>query len=496
MQIAGTGKKLDAGLLEIERLARLVETDGACALPGSTIKYDRFMPLMERAVERGYVSREHADFVAHGLRWGFTMGIDVKKLHGKRAFKNYKSAEDARPYITKAVRKRVSSGKTVCVGAWDRLKDRDRLPWMSWRIFPMGAVPKPLEPEERRPISDHTISGLKEVTDTASLRHSLDAYNELAEWLKPGYFMSVMDVDAAFLLLPLAVSLWPFFLFAWYTGDEGSETSLFMHLFADFGAAGVPGTFKIFFTDVVVGIARSEMVLTLPMVIYVDDMGVIGDTEDQVNAERAAFADFTGSQLGVYMKELKDRTAALVQLMIGFWWDSIARTRSLEERKFKAYVDLLFELSSARVLSLKDMQSAAGKMQRAVLTLPPGAACFLANLFALMRGLSMPWQRRRVPAKARSDFQAVSPPRRLPRQPGAYGGLTVWAAARLHRDTCAVVGLFLWAIPTQAFDEGMPDATCRLGPAHVLPLRTFKKTYRQNGLRVTAPLYAQSVKAR
>ena len=40
--------------------------------------------------------------------------------------------------------------------------------------------------------------------------------------------------------------------------------SLFANIFGDFGAAGMPGTFKRFFVDVVVNMARSVRVLTLP----------------------------------------------------------------------------------------------------------------------------------------------------------------------------------------------------------------------------------------
>ena len=216
------------GLAELDRLRCVVEERGACALPGSTIRYHRFMKLMRRAVSRGYVSREHGEFVADGLRNGFRMGVDVSKLLGKRAYKNYKSAVEATPYVSKATRKRVDAGKTICLGEFDSRTDRHVLPWRAWRIFPMGAVPKPLEPEERRPTSDHTKTGLKDATDSDSLRHTLNTYNEIAEYLMPGYYMSVMDVDAAFPILPLAPALWPFFLFVWeevsgVTGCSGAR---------------------------------------------------------------------------------------------------------------------------------------------------------------------------------------------------------------------------------------------------------------------------------
>ena len=39
----------------------------------------------------------------------------------------------------------------------------------------------------------------------------------------------------------------------------------------DFGTRGMPGTFKIFFVDVVLNMARAAEVLTIPMTVYVDD---------------------------------------------------------------------------------------------------------------------------------------------------------------------------------------------------------------------------------
>ena len=53
-------------------LEEQVKTDGACTLPGVSIAYDLFMPIMMRAVARGYVRQDHADFVANGLRYGST----------------------------------------------------------------------------------------------------------------------------------------------------------------------------------------------------------------------------------------------------------------------------------------------------------------------------------------------------------------------------------------------------------------------------------------
>ena len=112
-QIAGTGI-----LDEMLRMANLVETQNACALPGCTIKYDSFMHCMRRAQSRGYVEDRYADFVADGLRNGFTCGVDRSRVAGKRVFRNYKTALDARAAVTKAIGRRVERSKSLALGPW------------------------------------------------------------------------------------------------------------------------------------------------------------------------------------------------------------------------------------------------------------------------------------------------------------------------------------------------------------------------------------------
>ena len=68
--------------------------------------------------------------------------------------------------------------------------------------------------------------------------------------------MYVSDVEAAFPMIPLLPALWWVFMFKFFADDETMDESLYMHMFGDFGAAGLPGTFKIFFVDVLVQMAR------------------------------------------------------------------------------------------------------------------------------------------------------------------------------------------------------------------------------------------------
>ena len=72
--------------------------------------------------------------------------------------------------------------------------------------------------------------------------------------------------------------------------------------------------------------ARSEMVLTLPLPVYVDDAALIGNEgggdEDLVNMEMQRFQEWSARVTGVTWKASKDKKAAVPQVYIGFWWDS------------------------------------------------------------------------------------------------------------------------------------------------------------------------------
>ena len=220
--------------------------------------------------------------------------------------------------------------------------------------------------------------------------------------------MAVHDIDSAFPLLPLSPLVWPFFIFAWPAppavsgASEGGEEQCWLHwnLCGDFGAKGMPGTFKFFLVDVLVGMARSEGALSIPMVVHVDDCSLIADSEELVNREASNLECFV-SILGVFFKFSKHRPASQNQFVLGLWWNSITRARSLDESKVLEYVGMFLDFASRRSLSLREIQAVCGRLQRACLTFPPGAACLLANLFGLMRGLLSAGSRRRVSSSCR-----------------------------------------------------------------------------------------------
>ena len=100
--------ELPEGLALVEHYRQVVRDQGACALPGVSVKYDTFIPAMWRAVATGHVKHENACFLADGLRYGFTAGVDESQMTGHRWFSNYKSALERRDDVTRAIMKRVT----------------------------------------------------------------------------------------------------------------------------------------------------------------------------------------------------------------------------------------------------------------------------------------------------------------------------------------------------------------------------------------------------
>eukprot|EP00965_Chrysotila_dentata_P064976 2154371-Pleurochrysis_carterae.AAC.1 len=164
---------------------------------------------MMRAVARGYVAEASAHFVRRGLLRGFDLSVDVSSLRRKMNFRNYRSVLSNRAAVSKALRKRLHSGKTICLGTYER-GNSHLLPWNTFRVFPMGAVEKPLEPGEVRVTSDHTRSGVNAATQLGELAHSITSYDDVIRFLEKGCNLRVSDVEGAFPLLPLAPEVWAF----------------------------------------------------------------------------------------------------------------------------------------------------------------------------------------------------------------------------------------------------------------------------------------------
>ena len=131
---------------ELRRLEALVYEGNACMLPGCSIKYDNFMPIMWRAVSRGYVKDYHARFVADGLRNGFSLGVQRDLLKGHRVFRNYPSAYEAHDSVSAAVQSRIDAKRSYVLGPWSDAKLILYGLYENFFVFPMGAVPICLSP--------------------------------------------------------------------------------------------------------------------------------------------------------------------------------------------------------------------------------------------------------------------------------------------------------------------------------------------------------------
>jgi hypothetical protein len=384
------------------------EQAGVSKLPGNTINLEKFKQRLPACVAAGLVAQADSDYILHGLEFGFDLHVDSSKLPGKRVFKNYKSAYESKDKVHDALTKRVRAGKTMKLGGFDGRACN--LPGVQGRTVSQGAVPKKLEPDSARPFSDHTKSGFNGACDISFLEHSLDTYNEISRALKPGYYMRVEDVDGAYPILPLAPSTWKFMYVWWYDVDipiveQDGPNTLYVHMFGDFGTSAMPGVWdKIF--RCVKAMATLDGVLNLPMPHYVDDNSIIGPDEFYVNDTAEKLGAYL-QDCGVSFKHLKSRAAATRQLVIGFWWDSIKRTRTLECEKLDAYLLMFKDMSTRRVVTLHELQVLVGRLHRAILTMPPGSSIFLSRILPLMSGLSMPWHKRRLSAGAREDITSV-----------------------------------------------------------------------------------------
>jgi len=368
-----------------------------------------FADKLPLCVSAGLVEAEDAAFVLHGISNGFDMAVDHLKMLGRRVHKNYSTAYEHKEKVHNAMLKRVGAGKTVRLGAFNG--HPADLPPGAGTVVPLGAVSKKLDPDSVRPISDHTKTGLNDAVDLSGLQHTLDTYNEISRALKPGYYMRVEDVDGAFPNLPLSPAVWRYMYLWWYDterplSEQSGPNTLYVHTFADFGAAPLPGIWEKFYRCIK-AMAALDGVLTLPMPHYVDDNSVIGPSETEVNTMAVNLTGYM-KLLGVPFKEEKSRAAAVRQLVLGFWWDSVARTRTLEAEKLVVYRASFLAASESNLLTLHELQVLVGRLHRAIMTLPPGSNVFLARILPLLSGLKLPWHRRRVTAGARSDLRAVA----------------------------------------------------------------------------------------
>ena len=384
-------------------------------LRGNTLRHDKLIPLLQKAVRESTLSPDRYSRMMSLLRFGADLFIDQEYLLSHlppRVYRrNYPSAYENKAEVTDAIASRVRSGRTLKLGAFKASEFKD-LPVRQAIIFPLGAVPKPgTSPPEFRPFGDHTKSRLNEAG--RPWKHSLDALNELKRKLSRGKFMRMSDIDGAFTLLALMPWLWPYMLFVWFDVDAPLDTQsgagvLYCHLFADFGTVGCPLEWFEFFTTIL-DLARMECVLRSDLILYVDDLSHIGDeggdalTLDQEGEELDLFL----GECGVPTKARKTKHAAQLQLSLGLWWNTVNFVLWLAQEKVERYREFLTEQSTRRVVNLREMQRVAGREQRIALTLMPGSKVLLANNFILMSGLRLPHHHRRTTKAWRADRAAM-----------------------------------------------------------------------------------------
>ena len=129
-----------------------------------------------------------------------------------------------------------------------------------------------------------TRAGLNVATDMTGFRFALTALDEMSWFFSTDTFMRVSDVADAFFNVPLHPNVWPFFC-RFFSAPDSVVEHFYLHTSADFGAAGMPGIFRLLCVRCVVLTARAAQVLTLPMAVYVDGNCLMGPCRGRVDAE-------------------------------------------------------------------------------------------------------------------------------------------------------------------------------------------------------------------
>ena len=172
-----------------DRWVYKVHTRGWSSMDGYTLNLAEFEDILPKAVEAGYgdVSLAEAEYVLRGLRYGFDLEHDESLMPpGQTYYRNYKSAFDNSQKITDALLKRVRQGKTLKLGPW---QVEDGFPHGEGCNVPNGGVPKKLEPDVIRPVSDHTKTQFNAASRSDRVKHTLDTYNEIALALEKGFYI-------------------------------------------------------------------------------------------------------------------------------------------------------------------------------------------------------------------------------------------------------------------------------------------------------------------
>ena len=79
-----------------------VEKMGVHSLDGYNINLAKFKLTLPDCVSQGLVSQEDADYVLHGLEFGYDLGVDHDMLKGRRVHKNYSTAYENKGKLHKA----------------------------------------------------------------------------------------------------------------------------------------------------------------------------------------------------------------------------------------------------------------------------------------------------------------------------------------------------------------------------------------------------------
>jgi hypothetical protein len=382
-------------------------------LQGCQVNYSVFDDMLVAAQAAGCVSADIAAQVRHGFMHGFSMGVQMDKLHGRVQVGNYSSALDYKDEVAAELRKRILKGKTVGPLAWNGVDD---LPFAVARVNALGSVEYKWERWRRRCIEDASAPAGEAVNDACvGPAHTITAAVDVDDWVTPSCWITKDDLEMAFPIMPVERKEIPFLLVAFHDVhgnlEDASDACLYAHLCANFGPRPWPYHLHVLVTALV-GIFRHQGIVGVAH--FVDDLPKVTSQVthphlrcDQLElAARAEQRQLEGilKRCGMPDKKIK-RECFQRGDVLGYIYDTVAFTKSLPVEKHVRCLVLVILALRGRSLTLAARQQLYGVLQHAAGVMPFEMKSLLQPGYAATAGLNRKHHKARVVGRERRCLQ-------------------------------------------------------------------------------------------
>jgi len=228
--------------------------------------------------------------------------------------------------------------KLLDAGAIRRSSCREVRLWQ--RLF---AVPK--KPDKIRPIWDcRPLNGFLKKE-----HFKMEGWGDVETLLRPGDWLTRLDLTSAYLHVPMATSAQPYLGFRF-----GGQTFICRAL--PFGLSSSPRTF----TKLMRVVVTEMRAMGLRVVVYLDDLLLLASSHEESLAQTRRALDLL-ERLGFSVNYEKSQTTPTQSLtFLGFVLDSVSMTLGMREDKLNAVLHAISVLMEVQRLSARKLSKALG----------------------------------------------------------------------------------------------------------------------------------------